>query len=113
MAYDEKLAQRVRSLIVNKKGLSEKKMFGGIAFLLFGKMCCGVLKDDLVVRISPEDYWRALNKPHVRPMDFTGKPIKGYVYVGPEAIRTGRSLRAWLDKSIGFVTSLPETKKTK
>lgn len=112
MAYDEKLAQRVRSLIVKHKGMSEKKMFGGIAFLLFGKMCCGVLKDDLVVRIGFEDYERALNKPHVRPMDFTGQPMKGYVYVGPEAIRTARSLQAWLDKSIGFVTSLPETKKT-
>lgn len=113
MAYDEKLAQRVRSLIVGNKGFSEKKMFGGIAFLLSGKMCCGVLKDDLVVRIGLEDYEHALNKPHVRPMDFTGRPMKGYVYVGPGAIRTARSLRAWLDKSIGFVTSLPETKKTK
>lgn len=113
MAYDEKLAQRVRSLIVENKGISEKKMFGGIAFLLSGKMCCGVLKDDLVVRIGLEDYKCALSKPHVRPMDFTGRPMNGYVYVGQEGIRTARSLRAWLDKSIEFVTSLPETKKTK
>jgi len=113
MAYDEDLAQRVRSLIAEKKGFSEKKMFGGIAFLLSGKMCCGVLKDDLVVRISLGDYERALNRLHVRPMDLTGRPMKGYAYVGSDAIRSARSLQAWLDKSIGFVTSLPEKTKTK
>ena len=94
MAYDEKLAQRVRALVGARKGFSEKKMFGGVAFLIDGKMCCGVLKDDLVARISVEDYEDALSKPHVRPMDFTGRPMRGYVYVEPAALRSTRSLEA-------------------
>lgn len=113
MAYDEKLAQRVRVLLSDNKGYSEKKMFGGIAFLLNGRMCCGVLQDDLVARISADEYAAALGKPHVRPMDFTGRPMKGYVYVGPQALRSTRSLQAWLDRSVAFVVTLPEKKKSR
>ncbi len=83
MAYDEKLAGRVRLLLKGRKGISEKRMFGGLAFMLGDRMCCGVLKEDFVARIGPEAYESALDEPHVRPMDFTGRPIKGYVYVGP------------------------------
>jgi TfoX/Sxy family transcriptional regulator of competence genes len=113
MAYDEKLAQRVRALMADRKDYSEKKMLGGIALLLDGRMCCGVLRDELVARISVDEYQAALGKAHVRPMDFTGRPMKGYIYVGPQAIRSTRRLRAWLDRSIAFVATLPPKKKPK
>lgn len=113
MAFDEKLAQRVRALLAGKKGISEKKMFGGIAFLLSGKMCCGVLNDDLVARVSVEDYAAALGKRNVRPMDFTGRPMKGFLYVSPAALLTSRALQAWLDQSTRFIDSLPAKKRPK
>ena len=106
MAYDEKLADRVRLLLKNRKGFSEKRMFGGLAFMLGDKMCCGVLNDDLVARIGVHDYERALTEPHVRPMDFTGRPIKGYVYVGRDATRIGRALQQWVERAIAFTSSL-------
>ncbi len=97
MAYDEKLAQRVRALLKGKRGIAEKKMFGGIAFMKNGKMLGGVLKSDFVARVGPQAYAGALERPHVRPMDFTGRPIAGYVFVGPAALRDARSLRRWVD----------------
>lgn len=111
MAYDDKLALRVRALLTGKKGISEKKLFGGIAFLLEGKMCCGVLNDDLVARVSLEDYATALGNRHVRPMDFTGRPMKGFVYVALPALRTTSALQAWLDQCTKFVDSLPAKKQ--
>lgn len=106
MAYDEKLAARVRKLLAPSKGLTEKKMFGGIAFLLRGKMCCGILDDDLVVRVGAVDYGKALKRRHVRPMNFTGRPIRGFVYVGPGGTRTRRDLQRWLDECLAFASSL-------
>ena len=76
-------------------------------------MCCGVLKDDLVARISVKDHEDALNKPHVRPMDFTGRPMRGYVYVEPAALRSTRSLEAWLEKAVAFTATLPAKKSKK
>ena len=113
MTCDEPLAQRVRTLLASRRGLTEKNMFGGIAFLLDGKMCCGVLHNDLVVRLSVADYADALKKPHVRPMDFTGRPMKGYVYVNAAGLRNTRSLQAWLDSSAAFVNTLPARKQRK
>lgn len=107
IAYDEKLAQRVRDQLTGQRGLTEKKMFGGLAFLLSGKMCCGVLNDDLVARVRADDHAAALKRPHTRPMDFTGRPMKGFVYVAPPALRTSRALQSWLDQSIAYVKSLP------
>lgn len=104
MAFDEKLADRVRRLLADKKGLSERKMFGGLAFMLRGKMCCGVLNDDLVARIGTGGYEKALKERHVRPMDFTGRAMRGYVYVGRNGTKTDRALKKWLDRSSGFVS---------
>jgi TfoX/Sxy family transcriptional regulator of competence genes len=106
MAFDEKLADRTRRVLKDKKGLSEKKMFGGLAFLLGGKMCCGVLNDDLVARIGTGGYEKALKEPHVRPMDFTGRAMRGYVYVGRSGTKAGSALKKWLDRSVGFTSTL-------
>jgi TfoX/Sxy family transcriptional regulator of competence genes len=107
MAYNEKLAERVRKALTGQKGIAEKKMFGGIAFMLFGNMCCGVLNDDLVVRVGPHAYTKALAESHTRPMDFTARPLKGYVFVAPDGCRTGKALGKWLKKACHFVTTLP------
>jgi len=106
VAYDEKLAGRVRALLEGRRGVAEKKMFGGIAFLLRGKMCCGVLNMNLVARVGAEDYGKALKRRHARPMNFTGRPIKGFVYVGPDGTRTRRDLQRWLDQCLAFAASL-------
>lgn len=107
MAYDEKLADRVRQALAKRKGLSEKKMFGGIAFMLRGKMCCGVLNDDLVVRVGPERYEKALSQPHARPMDFTGRPIRGFVFVNPSGHKTDKALAKWVKQAVEFAMTLP------
>jgi TfoX/Sxy family transcriptional regulator of competence genes len=106
MAYDTKLADRIRRVAAGNGGISEKKMFGGVAFLLDGKMFCGVANDDLMVRVGPERHEDALRRPHVRPMDFTGRPMKGYVFVGPEGCRTQRQVARWAEKSMTFVKTL-------
>jgi hypothetical protein len=82
-------------------------MFGGIAFMLHGNMCCGVVKDTLMVRVGPEQYAKALAEPHARPMDFTGRPLNGFVYVGPAGYKTEAALRQWLKRATNFVASLP------
>ena len=106
MAYDEKLAGRVRALLKGRRGITEKKMFGGLAILCSGKMCCGVLKEDLVARVGADGYEKALARPHVRPMDFTGRPMKGYVYVAPAAIRDKRALKRWVDACLAHADTL-------
>jgi TfoX/Sxy family transcriptional regulator of competence genes len=107
MAYDEALADRIRDAIGPRKGVTEKKMFGGVAFLLDGKMFCGVTKDDLMVRVGPERYEASLAKAHVRPMDFTGRPMNGYVFVGPEGTRKIDAIRKWVELASDFVAALP------
>ena len=82
-------------------------MFGGIAFLVDGKMFCGVARDDLMVRVGPELYEQALGRTHVRPMDFTGRPLKGYVFVGPEGCRTQRQVEGWVAKGMTFTATVP------
>jgi len=108
MAYDEKLAARVRGIISGMNGVSERKMFGGIAFMLRGNMCCGVINDLLMARVGPAQYEAALKLPHVRPMDFTGKPMKGYVYVEPGGYQTDEQLNEWVGRCSAFVSTLPE-----
>lgn len=110
MVYDEKLANRIRKVLATRKGVTEKKMFGGLAFLLRGRMCCGVLNDDLVVRVGPKLYTAALANPHVRPMDFTGRPLTGFVYVAPSGLKTGAPLAKWLRDATEYALSLPEGK---
>ena len=107
MAYSEQLAGRVRKTLGRKGGLYEIKMFGGIAFMLRGHMCCGVVKDLLMVRVGPEGYEKALAKPHARPMDFTGRPLKGLVFVSPAGIRTDKRLSSWVAQAARFVRTLP------
>jgi TfoX/Sxy family transcriptional regulator of competence genes len=113
MAYDEQLAARVRKILSRRKGLTEKKMFGGLSFLLDGKMCCGVLRDDLVIRIQPEDYEAVLKESYVRPMDFTGRPLKGFIYVGSEGCQTEQELSRWVEHGVDFVSSISNSKSNR
>ena len=107
MVYNEQLAEKIRKLVSSRRGWTEKKMFGGIAFMLNEKMCCGVVKDDLLVRVGPDRNAEALSLPNSRPMDFTGKPMKGFVYVNAKGWSDGRTLNKWIDMAVEFVTSLP------
>lgn len=107
MAYDPGLAQRIRELLADRPGISERHMFGGVAFLLDGHMFAGLSGSDLMARVGPERYADALALPHVRPMDFTGKPLKGYVYIAADGLTEDRDLRAWVDWCAGFVARLP------
>jgi TfoX/Sxy family transcriptional regulator of competence genes len=93
MAYDEALADRVRRAVGPRSDVTEKKMFGGLAFLLERKMFCGIANDELMVRVGPERFQESLAQAHVRPMDFTGRPMKGYMFVGPAGCRTQKWLR--------------------
>ncbi len=107
MAYDEKLAERIRVLLKGRRGVSEKKMFGGLTFLVNRNMCCGVVDDELMVRVGPDAYEKSLARSHARAMDFTGRPMKGMVYVGVDGIRTKKQLEAWIDRGVDFARSLP------
>lgn len=107
MAYDEKLARRVRVLLAGRRDLTEKTMFGGLSFLLRGNMCCGVLQDELIVRVAPDDYPAAVEKLHARVFDFTGRPMKGWVVVAADGCRTRDTLAGWLDMGVRHAASLP------
>lgn len=96
MAYDEQLASRIRQAFDGRPDITERKMFGGLAFLCGGRMCCGIVGNDLMVRVPDEAIETVMRAPHVRPMDFTGKPMKGFVYVSPSGFRTSTALRTWL-----------------
>lgn len=106
MAYDEGLAERIREILAAETGLSERKMFGGLAFMLDGHMCCGIVGDELMLRLGAERADEALGRPHVRAMDFTGKPMTGMVYVASEGVR-GPALRRWVGPAVAHVRSLP------
>jgi TfoX/Sxy family transcriptional regulator of competence genes len=103
MAYDEELAARMRQVLRRTSDVTERKMFGGLAFMYHGKMCCGIVGRDLMVRVLEKDMSAALRRAHVRPMDFTGKPLRGFVYVAPPAVATDKALRRWVRKGIAFV----------
>ncbi len=108
MTYDPSLAERVRSVLVGQPVVTEKKMFGGLSFMLNGNMCCGVIGDDLMVRVGPDRYDEALARPHSRTMDFTGRPLKGMLYVGREGFETDEALKAWVGLAVSFAGSLPQ-----
>ena len=108
MAYDGKLADRVRDVLETEDGVTERKMFGGLAFMVRGHMACGIVGNDLMLRLGAESAEKALERPHVRPMDFTGKPMSGMVYVGPDGLQ-GAALRRWVAKSVALVETLPPT----
>jgi TfoX/Sxy family transcriptional regulator of competence genes len=111
MVYDEALAARVRAALANRNDVEEKKMFGGITFMVAGQMCCGVLKDDLIVKVDAEESPRLLEQAHVRPFDFSGKPMLGMLYVSPGAVRQEASLREWVQRGLAFVASHPRAEK--
>jgi len=113
MSYDEKLAERVRTTLAETSGIAEKKMFGGIAFMLHDRMFCGIIKEDLVVRVGPQQYEAALRQPHVRPMDFTGRPMSGYVYVEASGCRGKSALKKWIQWGTAFVSTMPAKKPRK
>jgi TfoX/Sxy family transcriptional regulator of competence genes len=110
MPHDPALADRVRQVVGDHPGVTEKAMFGGVAFLLDGKMFCGVASDDLMVRVGPDRHEEALARPHARPMDFTGRPMKGYVFVAPAGCRTAKAIKPWADWAMSFVATLGPAK---
>ncbi len=113
MAYSEKLAERITKLLSQHKGLVIKKMFGGICFMLNDKMAAGIVENKLMIRCNRDDYPELLKKPHAGEMTFTGKPMKGFLYVSPEGIRTDKQLQKWLDIGVEFVKKAPPKNKVK
>ena len=107
MPFDEHIAQRVRDILAEECPATERRMFGGLAFMVNGHMCCGIVGEVLVVRVGPNLYEQALSQPHARLMDFTGRSMKGFVYVDRPGYRTTASLRKWVRTGIRFVVSLP------
>lgn len=107
MAYNQDLADRIADVLSEMAETTQKKMFGGIAFMVNGHMCCGIANDALMLRVGPEIYAETLEQPHVRQMDFTGRPMKGYIYVDPEGLATKKALKKWVAMGVRFVQSLP------
>ena len=108
MAYDEQLARRVREVLASEEGLTERKMFGGIAFMLRGNMCCGVMSSDLILRVGAEEaQWALREDPHTRLFDFTGRPMAGMVVVGPAGSERDEDLASWVGLARRFTASLP------
>lgn len=107
MAYDEGLANRVRNALGNRPEVAERRMFGGLAFLLHGNLCCGVLGGELMVRVGPGGYEQALRERHARPMDFTRRPLRGLVYVERPGIAADADLRGWVERGARYAASLP------
>jgi TfoX/Sxy family transcriptional regulator of competence genes len=107
MAYDEGLAQRIREVVGEQPNVSEKPMFGGICFLLKGNMFAGVVKDDLMIRVGPDAHDALVVQPHARPMDFTGRPMKGFLYVDPDGLESDADLRRWVGYGVAYAGSLP------
>ena len=111
MAFSEALAERIRQGLPRRKGVVEKKMFGGIGFLLHGNMLVGVWKDSLIVRLGPEKGEEALLEPHVKEFDITGKPMKNWVLVEPEGVEDDEQLSGWIQRAVKFVGKLPAKEK--
>ena len=108
MVYDEGLAQRIREFLEQTSDVTEKKMFGGIAFMVNGNMTVGVVKDELMVRVGKEFYKQALKEDFTREMDFTGKPLRGMIFVEEEGISEDEVLHYWIGKGLEFTLKLPE-----
>ncbi len=107
MAYDETLAGRIGAALAGYPDVIEQKMFGGIAFMIRGNLACGVVGDELMVRVGAEAHDAALAQPHARPMDFTGRPMKGLVYVGADGIADDTDLARWVRQGASYAASLP------
>jgi len=111
MAYSEVLADRVRTLLSRKHRVAEREMFGGLAFMVRGHMCCGIQSEELMARVGPNRYVDALKWPGARPMDFTGKPMSGFVYVARGGLKTSSQLRRCVDASLAFALAMPPQSK--
>lgn len=107
MAFDEGLAGRIRGALANGNAFLERRMFGGIAFMPGGNMCCGVINDELMVRVAPKDYATLLKRPHAREMDFTGRPMKGYLFVAAAGCANATSLKSRLGAAVRHARNLP------
>jgi TfoX/Sxy family transcriptional regulator of competence genes len=105
MAYDEALADRIRTTLRGRDDVVEKKMFGGLTFMVGGRMACGVVHDDLMVRVGAAGHDAALAEPHTREMDFTGRPSRGMVYVEPAGVRSDADLARWVDRAVHAVAA--------
>ncbi len=108
MAFSEALAERIRHALARRKNVEEKKMFGGVGFLLNGNMLVGVWKDSLIVRLGPDEDDLALLEPHVREFDITGRPMKGWVLVEAEGVEDYDQLKGWIERALKFVKTLPK-----
>lgn len=111
MAYDESLADRIRHALADNNAVTERRMFGGLCFLVNGRMCCGTFRDLLMARVARTDYARLLEEPHVRQMDFTGRPLSGFLYVEPEGIESARDLRSWIARGLEVAAQSDDKKK--
>ncbi|MEX2234532.1 MAG: TfoX/Sxy family protein [Cyclobacteriaceae bacterium] len=111
MAYNEKLAERIREALSDVRRVEEKKMMGGLTFMVNKKMCVGILIDDLMARINPEVYEEALDKKGCREMDFTGRPMKGFVFVGPEGTTGRKGLSHWISLALEYNKKAKSSKK--
>jgi TfoX/Sxy family transcriptional regulator of competence genes len=107
MAFNEALAERIRQALVRRRKIEEKKMFGGIGFLLNGNMLVGVWNASLIVRLGPDEGDEALKEPHVKEFDITGRPMKGWVLVGPQGVADEEQLDGWIRRAVKFVGKLP------
>ena len=107
MAFDETLAGRIRDALARQRGVQEKKMFGGVGFLLNGNMLVGVWKNSLIVRLGEDDHEAALSEPHVREFDITGRPMKGWILVEAEGVAEVEEVTAWIKRATKFVKTLP------
>ncbi len=107
MAYDEALANRIREALARETGVDEIKMMGGLCFMIGGHMALGIVGEELMIRVGPDGYEHALARGHTREKDFTGRSMKGFVFVEPAGIRTKRSLGSWVAPAAAFAKSLP------
>ncbi|MEZ4457116.1 MAG: TfoX/Sxy family protein [Gemmatimonadales bacterium] len=110
MAFDETLASRVQDRLARRSAYEERSMFGGLALMVDGKMAIGISGTDLMVRVGPDAHDDALAQPGARPMDFTGRPMRGFVFVGPEGTRTARDLDRWIDRALAYNPIAPKSK---
>ena len=113
MTYSEELADRIRAELSSRDDVVEKKMFGGVAFMVAGSMAVGVMGNDLLARVGAEHHERAMKRPHVDVMKFTGRPMKGFVLVDAKGIATRAALKKWVDECTAFALTLPKKKKPK
>ena len=107
MAFDDKLAERIRKRLSKRRGLTEKRMFGGLAFLLNGNMCCGVHGQEMIVRLAPEQTDQALSERHTRIFDLSGRPMKGWILVQPKGLTTEDALVKWIQVGLKYASALP------